>query len=82
MRSQVPARTAFLITLALFPACAIAAGPASPNVQCIECHSKTTPSIVSDWKLRKHSQSDVGCVVCHGDRIRLTPKKPRTRRST
>jgi len=49
------------------PGLAIAASPASPSAQCIECHSKTTPSIVSDWKLSKHSQSDIGCVVCHGD---------------
>jgi hydroxylamine dehydrogenase len=35
--------------------------------QCIECHSKVTPNIVSDWKLSKHSQLDVTCVTCHGD---------------
>jgi len=34
---------------------------------CIACHSKQTPNIVSDWKLSKHSQVDVGCVACHGD---------------
>jgi len=55
---------AFTITFQLGPA--VAADSASPNAQCIECHSKTTPNIVTDWKLSKHSQSDVGCVVCHG----------------
>lgn len=35
--------------------------------QCIDCHSKVTPNIVSDWKLSKHSQLDVTCVTCHGD---------------
>ena len=35
--------------------------------QCIDCHSKVTPNIVSDWKLSKHSQLDVSCVTCHGD---------------
>jgi hydroxylamine dehydrogenase len=55
---------AVVITLHPYPAAA--ADSASPNAQCIECHGKTTPSIVSDWKLSKHSQSDVGCVVCHG----------------
>lgn len=35
--------------------------------QCIECHKKTTPNIVSDWQLSKHSQNDVGCSVCHGE---------------
>ncbi len=34
---------------------------------CIECHSKVTPNIVSDWKLSKHSSADVGCATCHGD---------------
>lgn len=33
---------------------------------CIDCHSKVTPSIVSDWKLSKHSQNEVGCTECHG----------------
>ncbi|MGO9649510.1 MAG: multiheme c-type cytochrome [Terriglobales bacterium] len=35
--------------------------------QCIDCHSKVTPNIVSDWKLSKHSQMEVTCVACHGD---------------
>jgi len=35
--------------------------------QCIECHKKTTPNIVSDWQISKHSQNDVGCSVCHGE---------------
>jgi hydroxylamine dehydrogenase len=34
---------------------------------CIECHQKVTPSIVSDWRLSKHSQNEVDCSVCHGD---------------
>lgn len=33
---------------------------------CIDCHSKVTPNIVSDWKLSKHSQNEVGCTECHG----------------
>ena len=39
----------------------VAADSASPNAQCIECHNKTTPNIVSDWKLSKHS--GIGCQV-------------------
>ncbi|HTS34728.1 MAG TPA: multiheme c-type cytochrome [Candidatus Solibacter sp.] len=35
--------------------------------QCLECHTKVTPNIVSDWKLSKHSQAEVTCVACHGD---------------
>ncbi len=34
---------------------------------CIECHSRKTPNIVSDWKLSKHSSMGVACVACHGD---------------
>ncbi len=35
--------------------------------ECITCHKKVTPDIVSDWQLSKHSQNDVDCSVCHGD---------------
>ena len=38
-----------------------------PASLCIDCHSKTTPNIVSDWKLSKHSQMEVTCISCHGD---------------
>jgi hydroxylamine dehydrogenase len=52
-----------------------AEGKAAPKVKasadrvaaaCIECHRRTTPSIVSDWKLSRHSQNGVSCDVCHG----------------
>ena len=35
---------------------------------CVKCHEKITPNIVSDWKLSKHSQNEVDCSVCHGDK--------------
>lgn len=35
--------------------------------ECVTCHKKSTPNIVSDWELSKHSQNDVDCSVCHGD---------------
>ena len=35
--------------------------------ECTDCHKKTTPNIVSDWKISKHSQNDVTCSVCHGE---------------
>lgn len=37
------------------------------SATCVECHKKTTPSIVSDWQLSKHSQNSIGCDTCHGD---------------
>ena len=35
--------------------------------ECVECHKKQTPNIVSDWQLSLHSQNEIGCSVCHGD---------------
>jgi len=35
---------------------------------CVECHTKTTPGIVTDWKASLHSTSDVTCDICHGDK--------------
>lgn len=35
--------------------------------ECIDCHKKVTPNIVSDWKISKHSQNDITCSVCHGE---------------
>ncbi len=35
--------------------------------QCVDCHSKITPSIVSDWQLSKHKQAGIDCAICHGD---------------
>jgi len=34
---------------------------------CVECHTKITPNIVSDWQLSKHSENDVVCSTCHGE---------------
>jgi hypothetical protein len=35
--------------------------------ECVDCHKKITPNIVSDWQLSKHSQNNIDCSVCHGD---------------
>ncbi len=35
--------------------------------KCVECHKKTTPGIVNDWQLSKHSKNKIGCQDCHGD---------------
>jgi hypothetical protein len=34
---------------------------------CLTCHKKVTPNIVSDWQISRHSQNDVDCTTCHGD---------------
>lgn len=38
--------------------------------ECVDCHKKTTPGIVSDWQVSKHSQMGVECSVCHGEKHR------------
>jgi hypothetical protein len=34
---------------------------------CVSCHETTTPGAVSDWKLSRHFQKEIGCADCHGD---------------
>ncbi len=41
-------------------------GTGNVTGQCVDCHSKTTPSVVSDWKQSRHSQAEIGCDTCHG----------------
>jgi hydroxylamine dehydrogenase len=40
--------------------------PSARGEQCVECHAKTTPNVVNDWKLSKHSSVGIGCDACHG----------------
>ncbi len=47
--------------------CAEPAAAPPGEVDCVECHLKATPKIVSDWKLSKHSANDVACWHCHGE---------------
>jgi hypothetical protein len=53
----------FIIILMCIALCAVAYAQ-----ECLNCHKKVTPNIVSDWQLSKHSQNDVDCSVCHGDK--------------
>jgi hydroxylamine dehydrogenase len=50
----------------LLSANALAQTAQNVTAQCIDCHTKTTPNIVSDWKQSRHSQVEVGCDTCHG----------------
>lgn len=50
----------------IFLICLFVASTASAQ-ECVECHKKITPNIVSDWQLSKHSQNEIDCSVCHGD---------------
>src|SRR5260370_38406113 len=47
-----------------------AAGPSSAS--CVACHGKQTPQIGTDWRISRHSQVEVGCADCHGDRHQAT----------
>ncbi len=33
---------------------------------CVDCHTKVTPLVVSEWKRSKHSTNMVSCLMCHG----------------
>ena len=33
---------------------------------CVKCHTKITPGVVTDWQLSKHSLNGVICSDCHG----------------
>ena len=37
------------------------------ETDCVTCHRKVTPGIVSDWSQSAHADDDVGCADCHGD---------------
>jgi len=61
-------RCSVFLLVVFFSIAPLALGQQSSSAsQCVDCHSKVTPNIVSDWKLSKHSQLDVTCVACHGD---------------
>lgn len=60
----------WMFTLIIVVACSsliYATDQSSAAAQCVDCHDKVTPKIVSDWKLSKHSQVEVTCVACHSD---------------
>jgi hydroxylamine dehydrogenase len=50
-----------VLCIGIFPM----SGVAAPS--CVDCHSKATPNIVSDWQLSKHGQMGLDCATCHGD---------------
>ncbi len=56
------ARKIFIIFVCLFVVSSLTAK------ECVDCHKKTTPRIVSDWQLSKHSQNGINCSECHGDK--------------
>jgi hydroxylamine dehydrogenase len=57
---------AILVCLALASIPEVTATSVSQDVDCVSCHTKVTPNIVSDWKLSMHSQNGIDCSTCHG----------------
>ncbi len=55
-----------IVTAAALCSIGFFASPA-PAEDCVSCHQKITPNIVSDWQLSTHSQNEVECISCHGD---------------
>jgi hydroxylamine dehydrogenase len=45
-------------------------GPSSAT--CVECHAKVNPHVVTDWRLSRHKDVEVGCADCHGDKHQAT----------
>lgn len=42
------------------------AATTAKDSSCTKCHAKTSPNIVEDWRLSKHSSAEVDCSDCHG----------------
>lgn len=40
---------------------------ASARKSCVDCHSKSNPSMVAAWQESAHAAHKVGCAQCHGD---------------
>ncbi len=54
----------FCATLALL--CAVLLPGTASADACVDCHAKTTPQVVADWRESRHARNDVGCPACHG----------------
>ncbi|MDO9585798.1 MAG: multiheme c-type cytochrome [Syntrophales bacterium] len=50
----------------IFLCCIFFVSVASAQV-CVNCHTKVTPNIVTDWQLSKHSKNKIDCSECHGN---------------
>lgn len=64
---KVRASLRMMTGVGLVSCCGLICAVDQPSIsQCVECHTKITPNIVSDWKLSKHSQAEITCIACHG----------------
>ena len=58
-------RTSFCILLLSFVIVSQSLIVAAPK-SCLDCHATATPTLVSAWKVSRHTAHDVGCADCHG----------------
>jgi len=68
MVGRVVLTSALLLIFSTVSLTAATSTPQSSNIgaQCVECHSKVTPNIVTDWKQSKHHEMGIECDTCHG----------------
>lgn len=59
MFATVPVVAALLLAAPTAP-------PPGASAACIGCHARSTPGVVSDWRLSRHAAVSVGCDSCHG----------------
>lgn len=62
MRRLIAVSALLLVALAL----ALPSLARAQNPNCLDCHTRVTGRIVSDWQLSKHGQNGISCSVCHG----------------
>jgi len=60
-----PSRVPVLVVCCLLAAPSLTR-PAAAD-PCVECHTRVTPGVVSDWNLSRHAANRIGCAACHGD---------------
>src|SRR5512140_1174424 len=63
-------RQTIILSALVLPAAPLIAAVKSDS--CVSCHQKINPSIVTDWQHSRHSEVDVGCADCHGDKHQAT----------
>ncbi len=52
------------VYLAVSPGAARAEAPAESKA-CVDCHSKSSPSLVREWEHSRHAGAGIGCFDCH-----------------
>lgn len=53
------------VPLLLLWGLAATAGVEAPD-KCVDCHTKQTPGVVSEWRASRHSARGATCSTCHG----------------